>query len=230
MTVLLVLTMVSIFLLIDYFNEKKKERESVRSTGLSPNAWRYLHDTGIAPNHTWLRPDPDGLVTLGIDHFLCGLVGSPDAITLPRAGNRIGAKSGTIEILKDGKVLHLSPPIAGHVISVNTKLLKHPKGIGWDPYGAGWCLKILPEDPVIRNVFQIPTSIEWIRKQFDKAKEFLANKDAGDGILQPVFIQDGGLPIDGALTSFDQEVWREFEEEFLRCERTQELVRKEASS
>ncbi len=226
MTVLLVLTMVSIFLLIDFFSEKKKKVESLRSTGLSPTAWRYLHETGVAPNHTWLRPDPDGLVTMGIDHFLCGLVGSPDAITLPRAGNRIDAKSGTIEIQKDGKVLHLFPPIAGHVISVNTELLRNPKGIGRDPYGAAWCLKILPDDPVIRNVFQIPTSVEWIRTQLDKAKEFLANKDTGDGILEPVFLQDGGLPVDGALTGFDKEVWREFEEEFLCLGKSVERSRK----
>jgi len=230
MTVILVLIMVSIFLLIDYVNEKKKEREALQSTGLSRTAWRYLHDTGIAPNHTWLRPEPDGLVTLGIDHFLCSLIGSPDAVILPKAGNKIGAKSGTVEILKDGKSLHLSLPIAGRVISVNTDLLKNAKAVGRDPYGDGWCLKILPEDPVIRNVFQIPRSIEWIRKQLARAKEFLANKDAGDGILQPVFLQDGGLPIDGALTSFDQEVWKEFEEEFLHIDRTEEHERKEILS
>ena len=52
---------------------------------------------------------------------------------------------GTIEAVK--AVSELFSPIAGEVVAINDRLDKEPALVNSDPYGAGWMIKVRPDDP-----------------------------------------------------------------------------------
>jgi glycine cleavage system H protein len=43
-------------------------------------------------------------------------------------------------------VSELFSPVAGEVVSVNDRLDKEPALVNSDPYGAGWMIKVRPDD------------------------------------------------------------------------------------
>jgi glycine cleavage system H protein len=68
-------------------------------------------------------------------------------IELPKVGSKFAKHDvfGTIEAVK--AVSELFSPIAGEVTAVNDRLDKEPALVNSDPYGAGWMIKVRPDDP-----------------------------------------------------------------------------------
>ena len=68
-------------------------------------------------------------------------------VELHAAGTRLGKHDvfGTIEAVK--AVSEHFSPIAGEVTEINSRLDQEPALVNSDPYGAGWMIRIKPDDP-----------------------------------------------------------------------------------
>ena len=104
-------------------------------------------DLAYTEEHEYVRKAKDGTVEIGITDYAQGELGDVVYIELPKAGSKFAKHDvfGTIEAVK--AVSELFSPIAGEVVAVNDRLDKEPALVNSDPYGAGWMLKVRPDDP-----------------------------------------------------------------------------------
>ncbi len=67
-------------------------------------------------------------------------------VELPQVGDtfKTGERFGTVESVKAASDLQI--PIGGTVTAVNSALENTPETVNKDPYGAGWFIKIKPDD------------------------------------------------------------------------------------
>lgn len=104
-------------------------------------------DLAYTEEHEYVRKAKDGTVEIGITDYAQGELGDIVYIELPKVGAKFAKHDvfGTIEAVK--AVSELFSPIAGEVVSVNDRLDKEPGLVNSDPYGAGWMIKVQPDDP-----------------------------------------------------------------------------------
>ena len=104
-------------------------------------------DLGYTEEHEYVRKAKDGTVEIGITDYAQGELGDIVYIELPKVGSKFAKHDvfGTIEAVK--AVSELFAPIAGEVTAVNDRLDKEPALVNSDPYGAGWMIKVRPDDP-----------------------------------------------------------------------------------
>ena len=96
--------------------------------------------------HVWLRPEADGTVTIGITDVAQHLAGSIIAATPKDAGKAVkkGKSAGTVE---SGKwVGPVTAPVTGAIVAVNAELKSKPGLLNSDPYGAGWYVRVQPDN------------------------------------------------------------------------------------
>lgn len=219
MTVLLVLLTLITFLAADFVVQKKRQKElgalAIRSAqkGL-PEQWHLSDDVVLAPNHVWMRRERDNSITLGVDNFLLGLTGTVDAMVLPHAGDIVGKGSPAIELRHKNKALRLHSPIEGQVVEANVNVANQPAVVAANPYSTGWLFNIVPFDSAVPlgGFMQGANAVEWLKKQNASVREFLSSHLPR---LEFVTMQDGGLPVDGVLKGFNQDVWDEFQHRFV---------------
>jgi glycine cleavage system H protein len=101
----------------------------------------------FAKTHEWIRPEADGLATVGISAYAVEALTDLVFMQLPAVGKRVkaGESFGEIESVK--AVSDLYAPVSGEIVAVNTALPGQLDLLGKDPYGAGWVMKIRPDDP-----------------------------------------------------------------------------------
>lgn len=138
--------------------------------GLSMPLDRYYHR-----GHTWVRPEADGTVTVGLDDLGRRMIGAPDAIELPAVGSEV-AVHGTGWVMKKGKAsLRVLAPVDGVVVE---------QGNG----GAGWYLRIRPKDAAagLAHLLRGAEVRPWIMREIERLELALS----GDGI--GLSLADGG--------------------------------------
>lgn len=96
--------------------------------------------------HVWIRPEKDGTFTIGMtdaaQHLAGNIInGSPKAV-----GRKVkkGRSSGTVESSK--WVGPIKSPMTGEVVESNESLRSDPSPLNTDPYGAGWFIRVNPDD------------------------------------------------------------------------------------
>lgn len=111
------------------------------------NGCRIPEDLYYWPEkHVWARPESDGTVTIGItdvaQHLAKGIV----SVTPKGVGRKLqrGRSAGTLE---SGKwVGPVTSPLSGEIAEVNESAVSTPKLLNEDPYGAGWFMRVRPDD------------------------------------------------------------------------------------
>ena len=105
-----------------------------------PDDLRYTEE------HEYVRTTNDGIVEVGITDYAQGELGDVVYVELPAPGTKLGKHDvfGTIEAVK--AVSELFSPVAGEVVEINSRLDGEPALVNSDPYGAGWMIRIRPDD------------------------------------------------------------------------------------
>jgi glycine cleavage system H protein len=106
----------------------------------------FPEDLLYAPSHEWASAEGE-LVRVGISDFAQDQLGDVVFVELPAPGARFGAgqEFGTVESVKAVSALYL--PLAGEVAEVNAALADAPQLVNDEPYGAGWLVRVRPDDP-----------------------------------------------------------------------------------
>jgi glycine cleavage system H protein len=106
---------------------------------LDPNA-RYTS------SHEWARKEGAELA-IGISDHAQHSLGDIVYVDLPKAGTSFSAKAsfGVVESVKAASDIYL--PVGGKITAVNGALAEEPALINQDCYGAGWLVRIAPDNP-----------------------------------------------------------------------------------
>lgn len=99
-----------------------------------------------AASHEWVRPEGNGIYTVGITEHAQELLGDMVFLDLPDEGDQIamGDDVAVAESVKAASDVYA--PITGEVIEVNQDLEDSPELVNSDPYGDGWLFKVKADD------------------------------------------------------------------------------------
>ncbi|MDG2098610.1 MAG: glycine cleavage system protein GcvH [Glaciecola sp.] len=99
-----------------------------------------------AASHEWVRPEGNGVYTVGITEHAQELLGDMVFLDLPDEGDQIamGDDVAVAESVKAASDVYA--PITGEVIEVNEDLEDSPELVNSDPYGDGWLFKVKADD------------------------------------------------------------------------------------
>lgn len=99
-----------------------------------------------AASHEWVRPEGNGVFTVGITEHAQELLGDMVFLDLPDEGDQI-AMGDDIAVAESVKAASdVYAPITGEVVAVNEDLEDSPELVNSDPYGDGWMFKVKIED------------------------------------------------------------------------------------
>jgi glycine cleavage system H protein len=102
-------------------------------------------DLRYTPTHVWLRPR-DKLVTVGVTPFAAKGLGAVRFLELPYPGELFKAGDPLLRISGESASTAIQMPLVGQVNAVNATLEDAPGQVNDDPYGAGWLVRIEPND------------------------------------------------------------------------------------
>ena len=218
MTVLFVLATIIAFLAVDWLVQRREERASAPAPARGPAVTEPVRlPAGIffAPSHTWLNLFPSGKTTVGVDDFVSRLLSKPEIVMLRKPKDHVG-KGDPLFLLKEGNHrLTIRSPLEGEILAVNDELPKNPDLLGRRLFSDGWGYIMKPLYPSeVKKLLLGNESRLWIQREFQRLRDLFAILGREES-LAPVFLQDGGPPIAGALLQMDDAVWQKLDTEFL---------------
>ena len=104
-------------------------------------------DVRFAKSHEWIAPGEGGVATVGISAYAVEALTDLVFMQLPAVGRKVKAGESIGEIESVKAVSDLYAPVSGEIVEVNTSLPDRLETLGQDPFGAGWIVKIRPDDP-----------------------------------------------------------------------------------
>ncbi|MFA6402565.1 MAG: hypothetical protein WCX31_13240 [Salinivirgaceae bacterium] len=169
-------------------------------------------------NHTWTHLEPEGAAKVGVNDLLLHITGSVELSGLKNPGQKITKGNVLVLITHDGKQLQITSPITGEIQSVNASLFENPQVINNDPYGKGWIYKIKPDNWVAEtnSYLMANSATQWMASELTRFKDFIAtsmNKVSPN--TSNVILQEGGELMDNPLSNMPDEVWKDFQSQFL---------------
>src|SRR5512143_2151774 len=112
----------------------------VRNCVLPPDLYYRVEE------HLWLRPEPDGKITLGFTDVAQTTAGGMLVVSF-RPVNAFYAKGKVVAIVESGKWLGpLRAPMDAALEAVNDDLLQDAALINRSPYNRGWVVRMKPQN------------------------------------------------------------------------------------
>jgi glycine cleavage system H protein len=105
-----------------------------------PSDLRYLK------SHEWARLEADGTITIGISDHAQQALGDLVFAEVPEAGRRVAAGEACAVVESVKAASDVYSPVSGEVVAGNADLGGRPELINQEPYGAGWLMRIRPDD------------------------------------------------------------------------------------
>jgi glycine cleavage system H protein len=118
----------------------------------------------FAKTHEWIRPEAGGLATVGISAYAVEALTDLVFMQLPNVGRKVKAGESIGEIESVKAVSDFYTPVSGEVVEVNTSLPNELETLGKDPFGAGWLVRIRPDDPAEMDGLLDATAYEALVK------------------------------------------------------------------
>jgi hypothetical protein len=156
--------------------------------GLNYPADRFYHR-----GHTWLKPEDDGTVTIGLDDLAGHVVGDPDAVQLPDVGEELELNQTAWLMTKNGNEIRVRAPIEGTVIAIGG-----PE--------QGWYLKLRPSldlhDPLtVRHLLRGSEVSGWLSRELERLQLQLRSRNAAPCLA------DGGVLVPGLMDALPEADW-----------------------
>ncbi len=109
----------------------------------------YPDDVKYTAEHEWVRSpgEAEGSVRVGITDYAQDALGDIVYVSLPNVGDTVTAGDACGELESTKSVSDIYAPVSGQVAARNDALDAGPEVVNSDPYGAGWLIEIVPDDP-----------------------------------------------------------------------------------
>jgi len=201
-------------------NKRVKTRERIhKALGvLSASMLRIPQGIFYSKNHTWAYLEKSGVARIGLDDLLLHITGEVSVSHCKSPGETVKKGDLLAEIDHKGKSLNIYSPISGEVISANSVLSVNRELLNADPYGNGWIYNIKPSDWVaeISSLYLAGNATDWLKRELVRYKDFLAmSMPKYSPETSMVMLQDGGELVENSLSEMPQEIWQDFQKEFL---------------
>jgi glycine cleavage system H protein len=171
---------------------QRVERWRERARGLVRDG-TLLWKRGVyfAPGHTWLGPQADGSVRIGLDDLAQKMLPGARVLHFAPVGSQVrqGEVLATLEVGEHQ--LPIEAPTAGRVVAINGHISNRPELLHRDPYDRGWLASVVP---VARSFERFPTgdeAVSWMRREDHRLNAFLESElgiaaaDGGEWIVPP---------------------------------------------
>jgi glycine cleavage system H protein len=221
MVAVLVLTTFLIFIVVDYYFQRRRPQPAeVLGTAVQPAeavqplnvvaGFRMPAHLSYHPGHAWAAKESRQMVRVGLDDFAAHLLGDVDQVELPARGRwlRQGEKAWTL--VRGSHRFDMLSPIEGEVIDINQEVLKDPSGLSRDPYGASWLVAVHAPaaDANLKNLIRGRLAQRWM----EESMATLSSRPDGE---TAVHLQDGGRPVPDVLAQVPEERWEKLVHELL---------------
>jgi len=162
--------------------------------------------------------EKSGTAKVGLDDLLLHITGEVKFKIHKNPGDEIMKGDLLTEIDQNGKLLRILSPVSGKIININAAINENPGKLNEDPYGKGWICKIKPSNWIAdtKTCYFAEEATNWSANELERFKDFLA-VSMKNYAPEPsmVILQDGGEICDHSLSALPNEIWRDFEGEFL---------------
>ncbi|HUP05397.1 MAG TPA: glycine cleavage system protein H [Bryobacteraceae bacterium] len=138
--------------------------------------------------HTWARREDDGTVTVGLDDLGERLLGAPEAVELPRPGERVTVNGTAWRARKRNADVRVLSPVDGVVVATGGP-------------GAPWYLRIRPDRADFRNLLSGAEVRPWVMREMERLQLALTAEGAAPTLA------DGGVPVADIAASYPQADW-----------------------
>ena len=124
--------------------------------------------------HTWVRPEVDGTVTVGLDDFARRLVGTPEGVELPAPGTRLEVNGPAGRVRAHGNEVRVLSPVDGTVVETRGE-------------GAGFTLRVDPGGVAdLRHLLSGDEARAWALRELERLQRALGPGEVGAALA------DGG--------------------------------------
>ena len=155
--------------------------------GLDYPEHRFYHR-----GHTWVEPQPDGTVLVGLDDLGARVTGRTGRIAWPKPGVRLVLNGPAWSIWKGKQETQIRAPLDGTVISVEAT-----------PNGECLRLRPLAEPLNVQHLLQGPEVSAWLRSEVDRLQIQLSTKTLG------ATLADGGELLEDLPAALPNAPWDE---------------------
>lgn len=139
--------------------------------------------------HTWVAPQDDGTLTVGLDDLAERLIGDPDSVELPQEGSDIQTDGTAWRINKSGHAIRVRAPIDGTVVETGG-----PQ--------KGWYLRLRPPGAVdLRHLLRGAEVAPWLAREIERLQIELAPPTSGPALA------DGGVLVAGMMDAMPDADW-----------------------
>jgi glycine cleavage system H protein len=170
-------------------------------------------------NHTWAHLEESGAAKVGIDDLILHITGEVKFSNLRNPGETVKKGETLAEIERNGKKIRIMSPISGDIVKTNALLTESPEDIYQDPYAKGWIYKIKPSNWVAETsaYYIAEEATNWSKSELLRFKDFLATSMEKHS-AEPLYLtlQDGGELCDNTLSELPNEIWQDFDKDFLK--------------
>jgi hypothetical protein len=124
--------------------------------------------------HTWVRREADGTLTGGLDDLARRLVGTPERVVLPAAGERLEVNGPAARLTTRGRDVRVLSPVDGTVVGVSGE-------------GPAFTLRVDPgSTPDLRHLLSGPEVRAWALRELERLQRSMGSKALGAALA------DGG--------------------------------------
>jgi glycine cleavage system H protein len=218
------LVIITFFVILILFwlvlNKQVQIRKRIQKTfgAITTNALKIPQGIFFSENHTWTHLGRSGVAKVGVDDLLMHITGEVSFKNLKNQGEKISKGDLLAEIEQKGKILRILSPLSGDIVDTNPVLKDNPGILNEDPYQKGWMYEIRPANWTgeTNSYYLAGDATTWIEKELEMFKDFLAISIEKLTPASPdLIMQDGGEVTDHVLSELPDEVWQQFQEDFL---------------
>lgn len=167
--------------------------------------------------HTWAHLEINGEAKVGVDNLLLHFTGNVSIENTKTPGEIINKGDLMTRISHNGKNLRIFSPVSGQIRETNSRLTGNYELIKDDPYRL-WIYTIKPINwKAETNTYYLAEEATiWMLHELVRFKDFMAAAVAKH-IPEPsgIVLQDGGELLDQPLAELPEEIWQEFQDQFL---------------
>ena len=160
----------------------------VRDLGIHYSDDRFYHR-----GHTWVEPQQDGTLAIGLDELAEHLVGTPDSVRMPAIGDDLALNGTAWRIKKNGHEIRVRAPIEGTVLATGGPI-------------EGWYLKVRPRlDPsnpeTLRHLLRKEEVPCWLYRELERLQLQIRTPNTAPTLA------DGGVLVDNIMDTVPEANW-----------------------
>ena len=140
---------------------------------------------------------------------------NPQIVFLKKSGTHAKKGEPLFQMKEDSRTLTVRSPIDGEIVELNDSVQEHPEVMKEMLFSDGWAYTVKPSQiSELTRLFLGEGTRVWIQKELGRLRDFIAGTSQSRSLV-PALLQDGGIPVEGALKSFSDEQCEQFEQQFL---------------